>query len=270
LDRATMHPVCRYVPLLIAGDLQGLLELFGHVPRVNDPRLGWVEGALFAPFVKASHEGLFERQARVEHRATTTTAGGAVEECSLRLVRHGVEVRLPVAIAAPGSNGTLDSVRVYHSMWPLMGAHRLRPPILPAIPGLPLPDVIGRYHEHLARGDVSGVVRQFEPDGALREPLGDESVHSGTQALRAFFDQQLSRGGIYAEGCSVTDDGKSCAFEYNLTAWGSGRLPHQAGITVYERASSGLLSAVRIYDDIEPPVGPEAGLPVSDRAGASD
>jgi hypothetical protein len=255
LDRATTHPVSRYVPLLIAGDLQGLLDLFGDVPRVNDPRLGWVEGEFFAPFVRASHEGLFERQARVEHRATTTTAGGAVEECSLRLVRQGIEVRLTVAIAAPGSNGILSSVHVYHSMWPLMGAHRPRAPILPVIPGLRLPDVIARYHDHLARGDASGVVAQFDPDGALREPLGDESVHRGSKALRGFFDQRLSQGGISAEACAVTDDGSSCALEYNVTVWGKARLPHQAGITVYERALSGLLSAVRIYDDVEPPAG---------------
>jgi hypothetical protein len=30
-------------------------------------------------------------------------------------------------------------------------------------------------------------------------------------------------------------------------------IPPQASVAVYERASSGLLSAARIYDDIEPP-----------------
>jgi hypothetical protein len=178
-------------------------------------------------------------------------------------VRQGVEVRVPVAIAAPSSNGTLDSVRVYHSMWPLMGAHGLRRPILSAIQGLLLPDAVAQYHDHLARGDVSRVVQQFERDGSLREALGEENVHRGKDALRGFFDERLSSGGISTEGCAVTDDGRSCAFEYNITAWGRGRLPHQAGITIYERATTGLLSAVRIYDDVEPPVGPEAGPPAS-------
>jgi hypothetical protein len=35
--------------------------------------------------------------------------------------------------------------------------------------------------------------------------------------------------------------------------WGVTDIPPQAGVAVYERASSGLLSAARIYDDVEPP-----------------
>jgi hypothetical protein len=61
------HPVSRYVPLLIDGDLDGLLDLFGNSPRINDPRLGWIEEARFELFVAASSEGLVARQARVEH-----------------------------------------------------------------------------------------------------------------------------------------------------------------------------------------------------------
>jgi hypothetical protein len=73
------HPVSRYVPLLIDGDLEGLLDLFGNAPRINDPRLGWIEGPGFEPFVAASFDGLAERHARVEHLTTTSTALGAVE-----------------------------------------------------------------------------------------------------------------------------------------------------------------------------------------------
>ena len=35
--------------------------------------------------------------------------------------------------------------------------------------------------------------------------------------------------------------------------WGVTDIPPQAGVAVYERGSSGLLSAARIYDDVEPP-----------------
>ncbi len=55
------------------------------------------------------------------------------------------------------------------------------------------------------------------------------------------------------EHCTLTDDGVLCAIEYNLVRWGVTDLPPQAGIAIYERGSSGLLAAARIYDDGEPP-----------------
>ena len=249
----TPHPVSRYVPLLIEGDLRGLFELFGDAPRVNDPRLGWIEGARFEPFVAASHEGLSARHARVEHLTTTYTDLGAVEECVLSLVRRDRTVRLPVAIAAVISSETLTAVHVYHSMWPLMGAHAVRSPILPELAGLVLPDVVGRYEDGLTRGDVSSLVEQFDTDGTLRDPDGEDHVHRGMTELRRFFGKLLASGGIFRERCSLTDDGSRCAFEYNVTAWDGVLLPHQAGIAVYERARTGLLASTRIYDDVEPP-----------------
>lgn len=247
------HPVSRYVPLLIEGDLEGLLDLFGNAPRINDPRLGWVEGTEFERFVAASFAGLTERQARVEHVTTTSTALGAVEECTLTLLRRGETVRLPVAVAAVIASDVLTSIHIYHSMRPLMGAHAVRPPILPGLPDLLLPDVVERYHAMLAAGDVPGMVAQFDADGVVREPDGEDDVHRGRAALRKRFHDLFADGGVGMEPCSLTDDGRSCALEYNVTAWGRLQLPRQAGIAVYERARTGLLAAVRCYDDIERP-----------------
>jgi hypothetical protein len=247
------HPVSRYVPLLIEGDLEGLLDLFGNAPRVNDPRLGWIEGARFEPFVAASFEGLAERQARVEHLTTTSTSLGAVEECVVSLVRRGHTVRLPVAIAAVIAADVLTSIHIYHSMWPLMGAHAIRSPILPGRSLLRLPAVVERYHQRMAAADVPGVLAQFDARGLVREPAGEQQVHRGADALARFFDRLFALGGITVERCSLTDDGRSCALEYNLTTWGRRLLPSQAGIAVYERTGTGLLAAVRLYDDVARP-----------------
>lgn len=245
------HPLSRYVPLLIDGDVEGLLALFGNAPRVNDPRLGWIDGAGFELFVATSSEGLAERQARVEHMTTTSTALGAVEECVLSLVRRGHTIRLPVAISAVIASGVLTSIHIYHSMWPLMGAHAIRPPILPALSGLRLPDVVERYNRMSALGDAPGVLDQLDADALVREPTGEQDVHRGRSELLRFFGRLFARGGIVLERCSLTDDGTSCALEFNLTAWGGMLLPHQAGLAVYERARTGLLAAVRLYDDID-------------------
>lgn len=245
------HPLSRYVPLLIEGDLQGLLDLFREAPRINDPWQGWVDEARFDVFVAASSEGLLRMRARVEHVATTATPQGAVEECVLCLVRRGETVRLPVAIAAAVSANLLTSIHVYHSMQPLTGAHAVRSPILAAQPGLALPPIVARYQQGLTAADVFGLVEQFHEDGLIREPDSEGQVHRGRAGLGRFFSRLVAPGGMSLEGCSLTDDGSSCALEYNLTEWDDLLFPHQAGLAVYERAHGGLLAAVRLYDDIE-------------------
>ena len=129
----------------------------------------------------------------------------------------------------------------------------MRPPILG--PGhVNLTDVVGRYQAALAAGDTDAVVRTFAPDGYFRGPFGPRHVHRGTAELRSFFSRCFSAGGgIGLECCAVTDDGARCALEYNCVRWGSRDLPPQAGIGVYERGPDGLLTAVRVYDDVEAP-----------------
>jgi hypothetical protein len=252
----TTHPVARYIPLLIAGDERGLRDLFRGAPRVNDPHVGWVEESRFDQFVENSHQGLREWSATVEHIATTVTGAGATEECVLRLVRSEDVVLLPVAIASDtSSDARLDSIRVYHSMWPLLGFHLVRAPVLPVLAAIALPDVVGRYHDCLARGDLSGILEQFAPGGELRESGGPLHVHRGDTELRRFFTGLFANGGgLGLEHCGIADEGASCALEYIVTSWGHSPLPHQAAAAVYERADTGLLAEVRMYDDVEHPL----------------
>jgi hypothetical protein len=124
------HPVARYIPLLIAGDEDGLRDLFRGPPRINDPHVGWVQESRFDEFVANSHQGLRERGASVEHVTTTASRRGATEECVLHLVRFGNAVSLPIAIVSDTSpDARLESIRVYRSMWPLVGFHLVRTPV---------------------------------------------------------------------------------------------------------------------------------------------
>ena len=63
-------------------------------------------------------------------------------------------------------------------------------------------------------------------------------------------------GGIPLEHCTLIDDGRACALEYNIVRWGGTELPPQAGIAVHLRGPSGRLAAVRMYDDADPPLRP--------------
>lgn len=247
------HPIARYIPLLIEGDERGLRDLFTGAPRVNDPALGWVEETRFGEFVVNSHRDLNDRSATVEHGSTIATSSGATEECVVNLVRSGYAVALPVALASDTSpDALLQSIRIYHSMRPLLGFNVLRGPILPRDPELTLPDVVGRYHDCLARGDLPGILEQFAPGAELRQANEAAARHRGAASLRRYFSLLFSNGGgLGVEHCAINDGGGSCALEYVVTAWGRSALPRQAAASVFERADTGLLAAVRMYDDLQ-------------------
>ena len=62
--------------------------------------------------------------------------------------------------------------------------------------------------------------------------------------------QILGAGGIGIEHATVTDDGTTCAIEFNAVRFGKRPITPQAGLAVYQRGPSGRLHAARIYDDV--------------------
>jgi hypothetical protein len=179
-----------------------------------------------------------------------------VEEVVVHLDGKNGRVALPLAIVVDHRKGRMGEVRIYFSSWALTGRHENRPPLLQPNSEVPLPDVVGEYQRALAAGDVDAIVSTFEADAYAREPAGGEHVHTGRDGLRAFYEWLFSNGGgIPLEHCTVTDNGRVCALEYNVVRWGRTDLPPQAGVAVYVRGESGKLAAARIYDDADPPLG---------------
>ena len=245
--------VVPYFQGLMAGELAALVGSFSGEPEIHYPVRGRVRGVrAFESYVGRTIEWIRSLDGSVENVALTVTPQRSIEE----VVVHLDGVDLPVAIAEDrGDDGRLREMRVYYSTWPLTAGHAIRPPMLQADPGLREGDIVGSYQRALAAGDVDGVVAAFEPDAYVREPAGGAHVHRGTEELRALFTTFFSNGGgIPLEHCTVTDDGRACAVEYNVVAWGQTNLPPQAGVAVYVRGESGRLAAARIYDDVDPPL----------------
>jgi hypothetical protein len=256
-EAARTNDAVAYYEGILAEEPEALIRSFAGEPRVNDPRVGHVEGARrLRAFVSGTADWLRERDAVVENVALTRTQTRTVEEVVLHLLGDdGGRVELPVAIVADRNpDRTLKTIRVYHSMWPLTGEHAVRPPLLPADPELHAEGIVGDYQRALAEGDLRGIVSSFDPDGYAREPSGGAYLHRGVESLRTLYEHMFANGGgIPLEHCTLTDDGVRCAVEYNCVRWGVTEIPPQAGVAVYERGTSGLLSAARIYDDVEPP-----------------
>jgi hypothetical protein len=160
-------------------------------------------------------------------------------------------------VADHDATGHLQELRLYFSGWPVTGRHANRPPLLQPDAELRQADVVAEYQDALGRGDLEAITGTFEADGYAREPAGGEHVHRGRDGLREFYGRLFSNGGgIALEHCAAVDDGRCCALEYNVVRWGRTELAPQAGVAVYERGPRGGLRAARIYDDVDPPVGP--------------
>jgi SnoaL-like domain len=256
-EAASANDAVPYYEGIMANQPDALVRSFAAQPVVDDPRVGYVEGARrLRAFVTGTAEWLRERDAVVDNVALTRTPTRTVEEVVLHLLGDdGGRVELPVAIVSDRNpDRTLKAIRIYHSLWPLTGSHTVRPPLLPKDPSLHAEGTPGDYQRALAEGDLGGIVAIFEPDGYAREPSGGAYLHRGAEGLRELYAHLFANGGgIPLEHCTLTDDGVRCAVEYNCVRWGVTDIPPQAGVAVYERGSNELLSAARIYDDVEPP-----------------
>jgi hypothetical protein len=254
---ADVHRTVRFFDGLVTGELDALIESFAGEPELHHPVRGRIRGRrAFVALVEEMNVWLGERNASVEDVALTFTKPRGVEEVIVHLEGENGHVALPVAIVIDHRDGrVMDEVRVYFSGWALTGIHQNRPPLLQPDSEVAASDVVGEYQRALAAGDADAIVATFEEDGYAREPAGSDYLHRGADELRGFYEQLFSNGGgIPLEHCTVTDDGRACALEYNVARWGRTELSPQAGVAVYVRGESGKLAAARIYDDADPPL----------------
>ena len=246
-----------YFDGLMSGEIDALIGSFAGEPELHHPVRGRIKGeTAFARFVTEHRAWNAERNIAVDDVDRILLPQGGVEEVLVHLDGEDGRFELPMALAGDrGEDGRLTELRVYYSGWPVTGGHAIRPPVLQPDPDLHLPELLASYQRALAAGDAEAAVAAFEPDGFVREPAGEPFVHRGTDELRTLYEQFFSNGGgIELEHCAVHDDGRICALEYNVVAWGRTELPPQAGIAVYVRGESGKLAAARIYDDADPPL----------------
>jgi hypothetical protein len=247
-----------YYDGLMSGEHDALVKSFAGQPVLHDPMRGRVKGVrAFEGFVTERSAWLAQRNMSVDDVAHAITKSRGFEEVVLHLDGDTGRVEVPVAIVADHrSDGRLEELRIYHSMWPLMGRHAHRPPLLQSDPELRKPDVVAEYQRALAAGDADAILATFDSDAYAREPAGGQYTHRGAAGLHAFYELLFANdGGIPLEHCALVDDGRACALEYNVVRWGKTDLLPEAGVAVYVRGGSGKLTAARIYDDVDPPPG---------------
>jgi ketosteroid isomerase-like protein len=249
-----------YFDGLLAGDAEALVESFADEPEVHDPVRGRIKGVTaFRAYVAEASAWLRQHHTSVEDVEHVILQGRGFEEVVLHLDGDDGPVVLPVVIVADRlDDGRIDEVRLYYGSGPA-GRHTSRPPLLQPDPALVEPGGVADYVRALGAGDVDAILAAFERDGGVSQPMGAGQIHRGADGLRAFFDRLFSHGGGIAwDLCGIVDDGRACALEYDVVRWGRTTLPPQAGVAVFIRGRSGKLAAVRVYDDTDPALDPDA------------
>jgi hypothetical protein len=247
-------PVTQYLHAIEEGESRTLQSIWPGEIVIEDPRAGTIKDRkALQRFVRDNRARFTKLHATTEIIASTTVGRRAVVELLAHLGDKGEATAWPIAVVAESPDDESVRFRTYCSQFPVDGRRHVRPPILPAVDEQPK-DVVERHLKALAAGEIEAIVATFGEDGYVREPIGPHASHRGLTAVRSFFSELFGYGGgIELECTCITDDGSRCAFEYNFVHWGSHAVPPQAGIAVFERDTSGLLAAVRIYDDVEPP-----------------
>jgi hypothetical protein len=242
----------------MSGETDALIGSFADEPEIHHPVRGRIRGRrAFRQYVAETNQWLEEGNASLEDVGHTIHASDrGVGEVVVHLEGATGPVDLPMAIVADMQpDGRIREIRMYYSTWPLAGRHAKRLPVMQPDPDLQEPDIVAEYQRALEAGEVDAIVATFESDCYAREPAGAGYIHRGHDGVRAFYEWLFSNGGgIALEQCTITDDGRSCALEYNVVRWGRDELWPEAGVAVYARGESGKLHAARIYDDCDPPL----------------
>ena len=246
-----------YFDGLLAGDIEPLVGSFVGVPELYDPVRGRVKGTrAFEGFVHEIGAWLRDRNCSVRHVDRVRAEGCGCEEVELELDHDAGRITHPVAIVGIGRpDWRLEELRIYFSRWALTGHHLNRPPLLQPGSKLALPPIVAEYLRALAEGELETILGLFEQDGYVREPADAARTHQGRDELRAFYEREFSGGGgVRLEQCAAIFEGRSCTLEYNTVRWGRSEIAPQAGVAVYTQGPAGKLTAVRLYDDVDPAV----------------
>jgi hypothetical protein len=246
-----------YFSSLASGQVEQLMGRLGDRATVDDPIFGRTSGmpALGRYIEEVSawlqkHEGSFDKVAFV------TGSDRDVTEGTLALTFEGRRVHVPVAVVAERRPEREVELRLYYSTKPIKGTRAVRSPLLPQDDEVAVPPPVAAHLEALARADVRGIVASFENGGTVRDAAGQ--AHAKTEeggALEEYYKKLFAApakgGGFEVLKGARADDGSTCALEYTVVRVHGKNVAPQAGLAVYERGDSGLLRAVRGYEDVE-------------------
>ena len=246
-----------YLHTLISASGEDLVRLVGADASIDDPHLGSIsQPDRIIEFSRNFKDWLAEAELETERLRTTAADGQVCCEDILHIRGPQGYLQLPVGTVVSSAIDTgANIIHVYYTQWPFYQRHSVRPALYTESQTLEHHrDVIHAYFEGLASGDLEQTLNCFEADIYFREASGPPYVHWGTNAVRKYFQGLFKKGAPMLRDDTIIDDGRCAVMEFTVIGWnGIERDPQQyeAGLAVYQRSSDGLISAIRIYDDVD-------------------
>jgi hypothetical protein len=241
-----------YLPALASSQAEQLGRRLGDRTTVDDPIFGRTNGMpALSRYLDEVAAWLTKHECAFEKVAFTVGSDRDVTEGTLSLTFEGRRVSLPVAVVAERRRERELELRLYYSTRPIKGTHAVRSPLLPKDDEVAVPPPVAAHLEALAQGDIERVLGSFEATASVRDPAG-VTHRKDDDGLRTFYAKLFRKApGVEVLKGARADDGRTCALEYTVVGVHGKPVPPQAGLAVYERGDSGLLHAVRVYEDVE-------------------
>lgn len=241
-----------YFPALLSGAADQLVRRLGARASVDDPLYGRASGDAVRGYLRDVATQLMEVQATFTKVAFTLGADRDVTEGTLEVACRESRVAIPVGVVAVRRPGRELIVRVYFDARHIGGRRAVRTPLVPGDAKVSVPPAVAAHLQALDRGDLDGVIATFEPGAAVRDPRGclharEESTRAMWRYYKAIFDA-TSRGVTWHPG-GQADDGRTCAIEVTVDGSASVNADGHPGLAVYEIGDSGLLRALRLYEE---------------------
>jgi hypothetical protein len=252
-----------YMPALVSAQADQLVRRLGERATVDDPIFGRTTGMpALARYLDEVASWLSKHNGAFDQVAFVTGSDRDVTEGTLSLTFEGRRVQVPLAVVAERRPEREVEMRLYYSTKPIKGTRAVRSPLLPQNDEVSVPVQVAAQLDALSRADTDAVLASFEEGATLRDAAGETHLKKGDGGpLRAFYEKVVtgnsgSKPGTRGAGIEVlkgarADDGRICALEYTVVRVHGKNVPPQAGLAVYERGETGLLRAVRIYEDVE-------------------
>lgn len=248
-----------YFPSLLdlsmrAAAIESLATRLGAKATIDDPLHGRATGGdAIRGLLTRTADWLVKHAGSYERLAFTTGTDRDVTEGTIALTFENKTLDLPIAVVAERRRSREVELRIYYATQSVANERKTRAPLVAAT-DVTLPPSVITFLDALAKGDVKAVVAAFEHDGAVRDARGLQHGNKDG-ALQTFVDGLLA-GGAFGAGLDLqrggeADDGRTCALEFTLVKARGREVIPQPGLMLFERGESGLLSAVRIYGDLE-------------------